>query len=336
MKLFGNFEAVKFHEENMIFVTNRGYLYYIYSHTKKRWHKHRNAGNDHITVSNYSDVRKYELMDAMGGIFPKKETDFIRLCNPAQLWVRDMLALLTEDYSRYMSDCWIYNAVHSFLLESDVTKKSFLMLKDLLDSAVLRYCDTKQVLAEIKELCFAVIGRDIFKKEIGIIDGHDSSSYFWIKPVRVIDYSDTNDLDNVAEMDSAEISIEEDDVDQYLTPFLFKYFDQGLEANKNRAEFCSTDVDGNEHVSVISDFEWYLTHNFYTFDSVNNILRDIGDTIDALSSGNKNEFTTKIRKSSDTPKELIIDFYRRFIYRMEYMMKIGKEKGYDLISFMGP
>ena len=151
MKLFGNFEAVKFHEENMIFVTNRGYLYYIYSHTKKRWHKHRNAGNDHITVSNYSDVRKYELMDAMGGIFPKKETDFIRLCNPAQLWVRDMLALLTEDYSRYMSDCSIYNAVHSFLLESDVTKKSFLMLKDLLDSAVLRYCDTKQVLAEIKE-----------------------------------------------------------------------------------------------------------------------------------------------------------------------------------------
>ena len=35
-------------------------------------------------------------------------------------------------------------------------------------------------------------------------------------------------------------------------------------------------------------------------------------------------------------KELIIDFYRRFIYRMEYMMKIGKENGYDLISFMGP
>lgn len=28
--------------------------------------------------------------------------------------------------------------------------------------------------------------------------------------------------------------------------------------------------------------------------------------------------------------------YQRFTYRMEYMMKVGKEKGYDLISFMGP
>ena len=35
-------------------------------------------------------------------------------------------------------------------------------------------------------------------------------------------------------------------------------------------------------------------------------------------------------------KELIIDFYHRFIYRMEYMMKIAEENGYDLISIMGP
>ena len=33
---------------------------------------------------------------------------------------------------------------------------------------------------------------------------------------------------------------------------------------------------------------------------------------------------------------LVIDFYRRFVYRMEYMLAIGAEKGYDLISFMGP
>ena len=38
----------------------------------------------------------------------------------------------------------------------------------------------------------------------------------------------------------------------------------------------------------------------------------------------------------DTPADLIIDFYRRFIYRIEYMMKVGEEKGYDLISVMGP
>lgn len=91
MKLFNDFEAVKFSEENMIFVTNKGFLYYIYNPKYKFWRKHKNVGNDSITVSNYADVSKEELQDAMHGIFPRKETDFMRLCNPSQLWIRDML-----------------------------------------------------------------------------------------------------------------------------------------------------------------------------------------------------------------------------------------------------
>ena len=51
-------------------------------------------------------------------------------------------------------------------------------------------------------------------------------------PVRVIDFENTADLDSVAEMRSAEISIEEDDVAEYLTPFLYKYFDEELTENK--------------------------------------------------------------------------------------------------------
>jgi len=104
---------------------------------------------------------------------------------------------------------------------------------------------------------------------------------------------------------------------------------------------------------------------FFTFDSIRNILKDINDTIAALSSGRDNEFTAKLRdkrgtatyelvyaknfseeqikeynanrpQEDNTEVELIIDFYNRFIYRMEYMMTVGEEKGYDLISFMGP
>lgn len=41
-------------------------------------------------------------------------------------------------------------------------------------------------------------------------------------------------------------------------------------------------------------------------------------------------------KDYRTETDLIVDFYRRFIYRMEYMMKVGKENGFDLISVMGP
>lgn len=48
------------------------------------------------------------------------------------------------------------------------------------------------------------------------------------------------------------------------------------------------------------------------------------------------EYNASRPTEDDTAPELIIDFYRRFIYRMEYMLTVGKEKGYDLISFMGP
>lgn len=365
MKLFGTFEAVKFYQENMIFITHDGYLYYIYNPTYKYWRKHRNAGNDHLTVANYDDVTREELMDAMNGVFPKSENDFMRLCNPSQLCIRDMLGLLKEDYAKYMSDNAIYHTIHCFLLESDICYKSFEGIQKLLEAAVANHYGNSQVVTQINELSFKIIGRDIFKREIGIVDGHDNSSYFWIMPVRVIDYSNTNEADNVAEMRSAEISIEEDDIAQYLTPFLYNYYDDELEANKKRVEHYWIDDDGNEQSTPVSGFEWYLTHNFFTFDQIVQILKDIADTVDALTSGRETEYTKKLKikrgtatyqllyakdlneeevaeynanrpTEDDTEVGLVVDFYQRFLYRMEYMMKVGKEKGYNLISFMGP
>lgn len=351
MKLFDTIEAVKFPEENMIFITRGGYLYYIYNPKSKWWRKHSNAGNDHLTVSNYPDVSREELVDTMKGVFPKKETDFMRLCNSSQLCIRDMLDLLKEDYPQYMADYAIYHTIHRLLLESDICHKSFEKLQKLLEDDTTNHHDSNQVLTQIKNLSFAIIGRDIFKREIGIVDGHDSSSYFWIMPVRVIDFENTADLDSVAEMRSAEISIEEDDVAEYLTPFLYKYFDEELTENKNRKD--------------VSGFEWYLEHNFFTFDSMALILKDIEDTVDALISGRETEYTQKLKikrgtatyqlvyaknltaeevaeynanrpTEDDTAVALVVDFYQRFLYRMEYMLKVGKEKGYNLISFMGP
>ena len=372
MKLFDGFEVVKFRQENLLFVTHNGYIYYVYNPKYDNWHKYKNAGNDSITVKNYDEVSKEELIEAMKGVFPKKETDFMRLCPPSQLRIGDMLKLLEEDYPNYMKDYTpyipadtIYHSVHTFLLESDICYKSYLKLRSLFDESIKNKKDNKQVFNDIKTLCFNVIGRDIFKNEIGIVDGHDDSSYFWIMPVRVVDYSDTNGIDAIAEMRSIEISIEEDDVAQYLTPFLYKYFDQDLEANRWRDYQKWVDEDGKEHTSCVEGFEWYLTHNFYTYEAMAKILTDIYDTIDALSTGRDNEYTAKLREKrgtatyqlvyaknltdeqvkeyndnrpteDDTEIELIIDFYRRLVYRLEYMIKVGKEKGYDLISFMGP
>ena len=351
MKLFDTFEAIKFSQENLIFITCNGFLYYIYSPKYKHWEKHSNAGNDYLTVANYADVTKEELIEVMNGVFPKSETDFMRLCKPSNLWTHDMLRLLKEDYSTYMSNNGLYHTVHCFLLESDIRHKSFEKIKKLLGIATANNYDIAKVVTLIKELSFNTLGKDIFKKKIGIVDGHDCSSYFWIMPVRVIDYEDSGSLDSVAEMRSVEISIEEDDVDQYLTPFLYEYFDEEIKANKNRKD--------------VSGFEWYLEHNFFTYDQMSHILKDIEDTADALTSGKETEYTKKLKikrglgtyqllyakdlteeevaaynanrpTEDDTETELIVDFYRRFLYRMEYMMKVGKENGYDLISFMGP
>ena len=61
MKLFDGFEVVRFPEENLFFVTHDGYIYYVFNPQYKHWRKHRNAGNDHITVSNYQEVSEEEI-----------------------------------------------------------------------------------------------------------------------------------------------------------------------------------------------------------------------------------------------------------------------------------
>lgn len=365
MKLFDDFDAVWFSEENLIFVTKNEYIYYIYNPKWDSWHKHRNAGNDYITVENYKDVTKEELTEAMGGVFPAKETDFLRLCNPIKLRFDDFLKLLDDDFSEYMADETIDDAVYRFLSESDILSFSYKKLNELFSKAIELHLNNEYVIAQITDLSSIVIGRNIFKEEIRIVDGHDHRSYFWIMPVRVVDYSNTNSIDMVAKMKSVEISIEENDVDQYLTPFLYKYFDEELEANKKRVEHCWEDDDGNKQYTYIKGFSWYLDYNYYTFDFIRKILNDINDTIDALSLGKENEYTTKLRvkrgwqtntliyakdmtqeqideynanrpTEDHTSPELLIDFYRRFVYRMEYMLAVGEEKGYNLISFMGP
>ena len=123
MKLFGNdfyaVEAVKFPEEDKILIAIGGYLYYSYNCKYKRWEKNKNAGNEQITVENYPEVSKEELIDAMDGSLPTDETDFMRRCHPSELWIRDMMDLLREDYEEFLSECRNIHIVHELLLEAD-------------------------------------------------------------------------------------------------------------------------------------------------------------------------------------------------------------------------
>lgn len=174
------------------------------------------------------------------------------------------------------------------------------------------------------------------KREIEIIDGSEESSYFSIMPVRILNFENTGFSLNVDEMHGVMISIEEEDVFWYLTPFLKKHFDNELEANRKRVE-CWRKENGKEVPYYLSDFEWYLTYNFYTFEAIERTISDIEYTAKALTEGRDNEFTLTIKENPCIAEaEAIIDFYDRVVFRLRHMMRVGKENGYDLISFMGP
>lgn len=336
MRLFDDFSVVKCIEKDLLLVINSSSIYYIFNKKNNYWSKYNNDGYVYISVDKYDDVSKEELMDAMNGKFPTKETDFIRLCNPNTLSYRNMMDLLDEDYKIYMVNEKIKNTVSRFFHKSNILYKSYLYVLDCFKKAIDNESKINILLNDLIKLSYRVIGRDIFSDEIEIIDGHDSSSYFWIMPVRVIDYSDTDEIDNVAEFCSLEISIEESDVYNYLSYFLFKHFDNELKANKRRAYQEWIDDNNELQIDYIEEFDWYLTYNFYTFDSIKNIINDIKDTIVSLESGDTNDFISSFKEIREKEKQRMINFYNRFIYRLEYMMKIGQENGYDLISFMGP
>lgn len=186
---------------------------------------------------------------------------------------------------------------------------------------------------------------------IEIIDGHDCGSYFWIMPVKVLILDECTDHPfNIDEDRENEISVEETIVDTFLYRYLMINFDSDLIFNKNRVIWDNQKL----------NFEWHLTYNFFTFNHIEKILYDINQDIKFMQKNlfldyesihdmasylsfyhNPHEATVFLKDLDYSlfmmrNKEIIIDFYKRFIYYMERMMNSSKEKGYSLISFMGP
>ena len=193
------------------------------------------------------------------------------------------------------------------------------------------------------------------KGRIEIIEGHDPSSYFWIKPVNVKDTEcDTDNWDNIIEFNDMEVSIEEDNIVAYLYEIFLKFYDNKLIYNINRGK--NHDEMWNERYNG-SEFEYYLTHNFYTMESIENMIKYIYKVIELLKDDYDNKEIDYLKKHYsylaiclnhdvlpeeelnkivEAHKDMIIDFYERFNNYLENMVKKGKIKGYKLISIMGP
>lgn len=197
------------------------------------------------------------------------------------------------------------------------------------------------------------------KEMIEIIEGHDSSSYFWIMPVKVKDIAkNSDDIDNVDKYRKLEISIEEENIRAFLFPLLLKYFENNLLENQQRYDKGVVSyING-----IQTTFEWYLTYNYYTMESIQNMIEEIKEITklleydfnstkldyikedydwilfldDRVNPKNLPDDKYERIKLTENYKDVIIDFYNRFIKYMENMIKEGREAGYKLISFMGP
>ncbi len=196
------------------------------------------------------------------------------------------------------------------------------------------------------------------KELIEIKEGHDSSSYFWIMPVKIKDINkNTDDMDNIEECRELEISIEEENIRAYLFPLLLEVFNDDLEANKKR------NVEMIDYIrpEVTSSFEWNLTYNFFEYEDIEHLIEKIKYIRRLLENDYNNPELNEIKMDYDwlifflpeydrkkeyskeekdklieNNKNYIIDFYSRFNEYMKNMIKKGKDKGYTLISFMGP
>lgn len=180
--------------------------------------------------------------------------------------------------------------------------------------------------------------------EIKIINGQDPSSYFCFFPVE-IPYPDKVVWDEIIGYDDV-FSIEEGDVDCFLSYFLFKFFDKELIYNKNRFE-CGKYMN--------TGFEWYLTHNFFTYDTLRNMVTEILEVAKLLLSDFDHPSLTNIKeqysifymcpqdcndwiqgKQSSMRQHIgvVVDFYHRFSARLTTMM--NNNPSTNILSIMGP
>ena len=175
------------------------------------------------------------------------------------------------------------------------------------------------------------------QKGIEIVNGRDGGGTFWI-----IGISDKEErMSDIPDLDCFGMSIEDDHVAEFLSAFLYKYFDSSVQ---DRYEYED------------ADFDWYGI-NLYTFENMKHLVSDIRRAIHLILEDYDNPELEEIKSSWSyyqylshdkardelTPDEInelrknvvptAVDFYERFCSQMDNMLKIP---GNNIMSFAGP
>ncbi len=158
-------------------------------------------------------------------------------------------------------------------------------------------------------------------------------------------------------MKDEEISISERSFKDFLYPVFKNHFDENLPENKSRWESYPS-----EERKYVKGFEWYLTDNFYTYESIEEVLADIealaamlaedydAPCLDEMRKGFRRlpDYMPGYRRRKEKlsaedadrivreNREHILDFYKRFVDSLRSMMKAGEADGYKIVSVCGP
>ena len=133
--------------------------------------------------------------------------------------------------------------------------------------------------------------------EIEIVEGHNSSDYFWIRPFLFTGTKESFDMTALPD----EISIQEDIVSGFLEYFFRKYYDNSLWYNPA--------VEPDHEYE--DDFQWYLTYNFYTYETINKMCDEIQEMADLL--------------EKDDPDEQQKEYIRILRRKREYLIEMAKK-----------
>lgn len=158
---------------------------------------------------------------------------------------------------------------------------------------------------------------------------HDYGNAYWIQPVRVSDVEYITS-EQVRES-SNEISIQADDFDSLLAYFFKQHFDGSQSYNQHRYSLDMNPTGRSDK------FEYYLEHNFYTYQQMEDIIQEIESVADAFRGSVYDNITDELLAfvngyfnvyfglnkavTYDMFKHKLCDFYQKFVSEVRRMMK---------------
>ncbi len=192
--------------------------------------------------------------------------------------------------------------------------------------------------------------------DMKIIEEHCSNTYFWIWPVTI---PKEGYFDEPKESFEDSISINNFIFGDFLSYFIYKYYDGNLDANYRYIDDNKfVDKDNNLIIfdnKELNKFRWWFDHNFYNYESIEKMLKEIEEVTILLKEDFRNE---KLRKLVDgfsfesdkiyisegeifnieeeLASKLInatVEFYLDFVQKMRKLMK--KNPQTDLLVMIG-